>query len=740
MKKTLLLGTALMVGAMGFAQSSANRVHSNPAYSKKRNPAAERRSAIEPQPSGATGIKVARKNGHQSTSASCGAANKITTSWNCFGAGGGSYTSTQNCLSYNKDLNVAIWTQRGSKAWPIITSSGFIQATIINPTTGAAIDSIVMFNAGASTATIQARYPGGTILNPSTNTSNSYTNAIAISSGSSTNGGSNWIGTPYTAKPLWSKSARTHTLPTQDSLWANGGSVNGPIGLFGNDAIAADGSFGPSTDQLAMPDGKTVYMIGTIVDNAYSGITNASYQPKALLAKGTLDATGKMVNWTVDSTSLVPPARVGALGYLLEGEPRIAFGPDGTTGYVVFFGRLATDYGNGSADSTYSPIVYKSTDGGVTWTQKMAGYNWMCKHPEVDKNVGELKYTNLPNGNKRLYTFDPYQHGADVTVDVNNNLHLVTTVEESLNLTNGDIDSLAFSATYHYDYSTYHPIIWDFITDGNDWKTLFVDSILSAPIASDLNTNDSTNAISPMGGSSTLGVSGHITVSRSTDGSTIIYGWSDSDPGVLGADATDGATYNSNPDILMKAYNVNTNKVTATKNTTNIGECFYPFLADQSYSDGAGGWVVPAVYTEGDVITTSSPWVTYDASSQADYYYSNCGTFTAAEFSIAANIYNPSTAPCITGINKVNAFEASISNFPNPFSNTTTIAVTLTESKSFSVNVYNAIGTLVYSKKVSGNVGENDVTFDAGSLSSGVYYYTVNAGNQQATKKMVIQK
>ncbi len=46
----------------------------------------------------------------------------------------------------------------------------------------------------------------------------------------------------------------------------------------------------------------------------------------------------------------------------------------------------------------------------------------------------------------------------------------------------------------------------------------------------------------------------------------------------------------------------------------------------------------------------------------------------------------------------------------------------------------------MFSKKVNGNVGENNVTFDGSSLSSGVYYYTVTAGNQQATKKMIIQK
>jgi len=461
-----------------------------------------------------------------------------------------------------------------------------------------------------------------------------------------------------------------------------------------------------------------------------------------LIARGTLNSTGKAVNWTVDSTSLQPPVHIGLLGELIV-EPRMAFSPDGNTGYVVFLGRLATAYGNGSADSTYSPIVYKSTDAGVTWTQKMAGYDWKCKHPEVDKNVGELKYSNLPNGNKRLYNFSPYSHGADVVVDANGKLHFVTTLEESLHLTTGDIDSLAFSSTYHYDYSTYHPIIWDFITDGNDWQTLFVDSILTAPFSS--STTDSTHTISPMGGATALSVTSHITVSRSTDGTKIFYGWADSDPNVVGPNATNGASYNSSPDLQVVAYDVNTNKISAKKTITSTGNAFYPFLSDQSYFDaGQSAWVVPAVYTAGDVISVATPYNVYDASAQADYFYTNCGTFTAADFNTTALFFTaPTGTTCSTAkvsIEKVNQFAASVSNYPNPFSNTTTIAVTLTESKSFSVTIYNAIGTLVYSKKVNGNVGENNVTFDGGTLSSGVYYYTVNAGNQQATKKMIIQK
>lgn len=396
-------------------------------------------------------------------------------------------------------------------------------------------------------------------------------------------------------------------------------------------------------------------------------------------------------------------------------------------GYIVFTGILNTVYNNYS-DSSMTPILYMTTDGGTTWTQKLAGYDWMCKHPEVEKNVGELV------GNKRFYTFDMGLHGADVTVDANNVLHFVTCVSQSTFQT-GDIDSVGiYAPTYQYDYVNYHPIIWDFMTDGNDWSTMMVDSIISADCGSA--STDTTSTHSAMGGSQILGVSSHITVSRSKDGSKVFYGWADSDPNIT------GQVYNVNPDVLVKGYDVATKRVTSTLNVTNgTGTCFYPYLSDISYNDGTN-WVVPAVYTFGDAVLATSPQTTYDASSQADYVFTNCGTFAPSSFSNDTWIYTaPTSTNCaVLGVKKQNEFESSIGNYPNPFNNTTTIAVTLTETKAVDVKVYNAIGTLVFSKKVNGNVGENTVTFDGSALSSGVYYYTVTAGNQQATKKMIIQK
>jgi hypothetical protein len=724
-KSLLLLGTALVVSTAGFAQNAAKKAI-NPKYLQKTSVVAMGKVLVEPQP---TTIKNntanSAKKGHQSTSSACTTTQSaITTSWNCIGVGGGSNTSTQNCLSYNQDLNTLAWIQRGSKTWPMVTTSGFLQATIINATT-LAKDSVILYN---DATTRHARYPGGVLLNPASNTvtaTMSYTNALAIGIGVATDN-TNWTGTPYVAKPLWSKSALTHTLPSGDSLY-----TPAVGGFLGNNTYLLQYEGTPSTDIQALSDRKTIVSIGNIGDHAFTASNNNTIY-KGVFVKGVLNGAGNSVTWTADTTSLVPAAHKGTLGYQLS-APRLAFGPDGLHGYALFLGRLSTAYGNASADSAMTPILYATTDGGTTWAQKLAGFDWMCLHPEVEKNVGELV------GNKRFYTFDEYLHGADVTVDANNVLHFVTCVDQSTSLPGPGgittIDSLGiYSPTYQYDYVYHHPIIWDFMTDGSDWKTMMVDSIISA--ACGKASTDTTSIHSAMGGASILGVSSHITVSRSKDGTKIFYGWADSDPNVT------LQVYNINPDILMKAYDITSGMVSATKNATNgIGTCFYPFLSDISYNDGTN-WVVPAVYTvgHGPAIATQ-PQTTYDASSQADYYFTNCGTFNpTTEFTVTP-VINPSLwAQCFGGIKQSNTFESSISNYPNPFNNFTTISVTLSESKNIDVKVYNTIGSLVFNKKVTGNVGENAISFDGSALSSGVYYYTVTSGNQQATKKMIVQK
>ncbi len=80
-------------------------------------------------------------------------------------------------------------------------------------------------------------------------------------------------------------------------------------------------------------------------------------------------------------------------------------------------------------------------------------------------------------------------------------------------------------------------------------------------------------------------------------------------------------------------------------------------------------------------------------------------------------------------------------NYPNPFNPTTTIRYALPKTSHVSIAIYNALGqkvTELVNEKM--NAGRYQVNFDAAQLSSGIYFYSINAGNFRVTKKMLLLK
>jgi hypothetical protein len=80
-------------------------------------------------------------------------------------------------------------------------------------------------------------------------------------------------------------------------------------------------------------------------------------------------------------------------------------------------------------------------------------------------------------------------------------------------------------------------------------------------------------------------------------------------------------------------------------------------------------------------------------------------------------------------------------NYPNPFNPSTKIKYSIPQSSNVVIKVYdvlgNEIGTLVNEEKPAGTY---EVTWNAASLPSGVYFYQLKAGNFIETKKMILMK
>lgn len=80
-------------------------------------------------------------------------------------------------------------------------------------------------------------------------------------------------------------------------------------------------------------------------------------------------------------------------------------------------------------------------------------------------------------------------------------------------------------------------------------------------------------------------------------------------------------------------------------------------------------------------------------------------------------------------------------NMPNPFNPTTTIEFGLPEESMVTLRIYTLTGQLVEELvKSSMSAGYHSVTWDASSRPSGVYLYTLQAGNRQYKRKMLLLK
>lgn len=80
-------------------------------------------------------------------------------------------------------------------------------------------------------------------------------------------------------------------------------------------------------------------------------------------------------------------------------------------------------------------------------------------------------------------------------------------------------------------------------------------------------------------------------------------------------------------------------------------------------------------------------------------------------------------------------------NFPNPFNPSTKIRYSIPEISFATIKVYDMLGnevaTLVDEEQAAGNY---ETDFNAAGLSSGMYFYTLKAGNFVETKKMLLLK
>lgn len=100
--------------------------------------------------------------------------------------------------------------------------------------------------------------------------------------------------------------------------------------------------------------------------------------------------------------------------------------------------------------------------------------------------------------------------------------------------------------------------------------------------------------------------------------------------------------------------------------------------------------------------------------------------------------------PTETGVEGTDLLPAEYAldqNYPNPFNPTTTIEFALPKDSNVKLVVYDVLGRVV-SELVSGqlNAGKHKVEFNGSNLASGIYFYSIKAGDFTSVKKLMLLK
>lgn len=344
---------------------------------------------------------------------------------------------------------------------------------------------------------------------------------------------------------------------------------------------------------------------------------------------------------------------------------------------VNYFGAVGTFNLATPILSGWAPGYSKSTDNGATWS-----------HFTV------IDFRTIPGlaNYQRLYDFvkgDEYvAYQTDINIDKDNKVHFLLTITDT---TGGG--------------------------DGNNGTNALVELVENTPgvWAANLITYLPNNVYSD-GNDMALGQMGPSTyLAMDVDRSEMFVSWVAPVAGDQDSASTSVQLWGSHKGINDAAWStpVNiTNDNTISFNSTHIARVMKKegnnVTAFLSYNHSIG-----SATPKGDPGAVA---ITY------------CGTYTYQ----------------VTGVENDNNVVSNFSlnqNYPNPFNPSTSIKYTLAGQNNVSLRVYDMLGrevaTLVNGVQTQ---GEHQVSFNASNLASGMYVYTLRAGNFTQSKKMLLMK
>lgn len=513
------------------------------------------------------------------------------------------------------------------------------------------------------------RFPGGVLYNPTgnTNIANAYT-LVAGPIIPSTTGTAN-----YYHSEKYDGTGQNHQEFTTDPTYHE---------LIRNGLVSTD-------------DGKFhISGIGTALNSAQTGYTGC----KLFDMNGTWNSTNNKVDWGTKgqlSPDIVAAPSTGFI-YIDGSYTSEAWSKDGSVGYRVMLGA---DNRPASKPSV-TPIVWKSSDGGVTWVI-MNYFEWGTL-PAITDHIYPIR------SNPAI--FKPFFEEASMVVDGNNKPHIFGLCRGAAS---ANLDSLNYIWTRASSGTIPDGNIIELYLDNSDvWQGLWIDSISADAVPPDkspyLNSPEN------------LGWNHRLSSAVSFDGSIVFCSWTDSDWIFWGTEP-----YNYNPDLKgfgRDIYQLGGPVENFTEMTDEWGLVFFHFMSPVPVGV-SGGYDIPIVFT--DIITTG-----FQASEPVYfYYYKDCHFDPTLNYYTVTTNSSPSTGGETTGWGSypLGAFVTAEAH-PNTgwnFINWTANGTIVSTSQTYTFNI-SGNRTLVahfsansYTISTSSNPDEGGITTGTGNYTTG---------------------
>ncbi len=435
----------------------------------------------------------------------------------------------------------------------------------------------------------------------------------------------------------------------------------------------------------------------------------------------------------------------------------------GDVGYVWFIGARL---GKTGRNSGFQPIIFKTIDGGNSWTE-MAGINF----DDTVTFAPVLNYILSTNMTPTLtIPFFLSNEGIDAVVDRNNRLHIVSTVVGTFS---DHPDSLGFTYQLnHGDGQVYRfghrpglrPYIYDFTETPTGFNVTVIDSMSSEAPGETSGTNgyndNPWDAAGGASGTDKVSSDARIQLSRTPDGKFIVYTFAESDTAFTNLQRK----WNHVPNVKARMAEVGVESGTVAAqltvyptevNITNpvgqIGvqnelvgraQMYYssPKCAVVSGTSTANGVAIglPITVSNNSLMTKRDPNTHWYSSATLNF-----GKLDGTPVPDNQITYptKPGAAPVnTTSVAENSAFGANTSLYPNPAKNSAVLSISMSKTSQVQIDVMNTIGQIVKTVSTSANVGENNIAINLDGLASGVYMVNVKAGDAKTTKKLVIQE